>query len=651
MNNKNSLVSTAMLSYLWNDEHKDNIDLLKPFVIHILHNDYNINDVIDLQNICEKMKTDFSFDNMPIAVIRKIIVRLCKKENILQKLEHQYILCKDLSKEAKNFTRQRNEAAKEMEFVVSELRNYLVKHKMIKQSDDITKVEQLLNIFLEKNGYIIIKNIDRLAQLKVNDGAVNYRISSFIMEQAKEETPLFQSFYHMIQGFMITSAIYLQIENNNKETLKKTQFYFDAPLMLNVLGYKTTEQNKMAEELVNLLIQQGAKIKCFEHNCKEVEYIIDCYKNNLSRTNTDKTLEALDLDGYNESDVEMILASLRDNIKAHNIEIVETPDYNTHDYVIGFEELLSYLKENYRNEVKEKTLYNDVNSINAINMIRKGKEQSKIEDCKAVFVTLNYELVRLSKSFFDIPHFEKIGHCISDNELTIILWLKTYQNNPDLPKLKLITNALAAFEPSPKMLIKIKETTEKMEKSGSTNTDVILNTILSDNVKKADLMEITGGDENNINEQTIIDVLQMESNKEISLKAIEIQKYKEKADELQKRISQNENENNERYLRCQKYAMEKADNNIKIYNIILNVGFHLLFIAVIMLLLYVALEDFSSNSNKITVKVIALGFSIIGYLSSIIGPFKWFKKAVDNYTERKHEKLYDKYYDEYTKII
>lgn len=651
MNNKNSLVSTAMLSYLWNDEHKDNIDLLKPFVIYILHNNYVINDFIDLQNICEKMKTNFSFENIPIAVIRKIIIRLCKKENILQKFEHQYMLYKDLSKEAKNFTKQRNEAAKEMEFVVSELRNYLIKYKMIKQSDDNTKVEQLLNIFLEKNGYIIIKNIDQLTQLKVNDSAVNYRISSFIMEQSKEETSLFQSFYHMIQGFMITSAIYLQIENNNKETLKKTEFYFDAPLMLNVLGYKTAEQNKMAEELVNLLIQQGAKIKCFEHNFKEVEYIIDCYKNNLSKCNSDKTLEALDLNGYNEADVEMILASLRDNIKAHNIEIVETPDYNTHNYVIGFEELQLYLKENYRNEVKEKTLYNDVNSINAINMIRKGKEQAKIEDCKAIFVTLNYELARLSKAFFNIPNFEKIGHCISDNELTVILWLKTYQNNPDLPKLKLITNALAAFEPSPKMLLRIKETTEKMEKSGSTNTDVILNTILSDNVKKADLMEITGGDEDNINEKTIIDVLQMESNKEISLKAIEIQKYKTKADELQKRISQNENENSKRYLRCQQCAMEKANNNIKIYNIILNTSFHLLFIIIIILLLYVAIEDFSSNSNKITIKFIALSFSIIGYLSSIIGPFKWFKKVVSNYTKRKHEKLYDKYYNEYIKII
>ena len=59
---------------------------------------------------------------------------------------------------------------------------------------------------------------------------------------------------------MIANAIYLQIENDNKASLRKLNCYLDAAFILRVLGYKSDEENESAKELYDLLVKYGATI-------------------------------------------------------------------------------------------------------------------------------------------------------------------------------------------------------------------------------------------------------------------------------------------------------------------------------------------------------------------------------------------------------
>ena len=80
---------------------------------------------------------------------------------------------------------------------------------------------------------------------------------------------------------MLANTIYIQVENDNKASLKNLNCYLDTPIILNLLELKTDEQNSSAKLLVELLEKKQAKIKCFEHNYKEVYSIIYAYKKRL----------------------------------------------------------------------------------------------------------------------------------------------------------------------------------------------------------------------------------------------------------------------------------------------------------------------------------------------------------------------------------
>lgn len=108
---------------------------------------------------------------------------------------------------------------------------------------------------------------------------------------------------------MLANTIYIQVENDNKASLKNLKCYLDTPIILNLLELKTEEQNNSTKLLIELLEKKQAKIKCFEHNYKEVYSIIYAYKENLGKYR-DKTLEGLDIKNYTQSDVERLLDNL-----------------------------------------------------------------------------------------------------------------------------------------------------------------------------------------------------------------------------------------------------------------------------------------------------------------------------------------------------
>jgi hypothetical protein len=116
--------------------------------------------------------------------------------------------------------------------------------------------------------------------------------------------------------------------------------------------------------------------------------------------------------------------------------VITTPiDYNENiESVISFDKLTEEIKKNYTRETKEITIYNDVCSLNAINMIRKNQRYSKIEDSKAIFITLNYSLIFVIDKYQNISKYNEIGLCISDVHLTSLLWVKSSASNPELPK-------------------------------------------------------------------------------------------------------------------------------------------------------------------------------------------------------------------------
>ena len=122
MENSNALIGTAMLTAIWDQTHKDNLELLKPFITYLVGKNASIQDEINITKIINEMDEEFGFPNIPKAVIEKIFNRMKK---IIIRNDKKYYLIKDLSEEVKKFDENKNQIQDESDKVINNLMEYL----------------------------------------------------------------------------------------------------------------------------------------------------------------------------------------------------------------------------------------------------------------------------------------------------------------------------------------------------------------------------------------------------------------------------------------------------------------------------------------------------------------------------------------------
>lgn len=656
MENNKSLLTTAILSYVWLEKKMDNVDLLTPFVKYIIGRHYQINDEIDCDYIIKELEDKYAFQKLPLVLLKKILNRMSKDNIRILKMDYgKYYLLKDLTNDIEHFENKEHNAKQCINELIDNLTKYLYENKIIDNSQNKESVEQALMNFLEENGFVIIHNPDNAYKWSNKNNILNYNICKYLIINYEQNSKYFQYFMQMIEGFMLANVLYIQFDNNINQKFNGVEVYIDAPLLLRILGYKSAECNRMASELLTLLKKQNAIIKCFEHNYKEVETIIEGYKfKKFNRFNKqqdkdnkflyEQTLELFDEENFSESDIELILMDLRSKISKLGISIVSTPDLSQNiKYNINVQGMIDYIQSKYTRKAKNITVYNDVISINAINIIRKGKKYPTIEQSKAVFVTLNYALERYVNEYLSINNYNDVGLCINDTHLTSILWVKNNNEGNKLAKAKILSSILAGFNLSNNMIEKVRLTLLKLEKYSPTNVDDIVNKIITSQTSHI-LMEITGGDINKISEENILNALENDKNKEI-------EKHLKTLNKVEKEL--NNLKNNE---------LERAKNKNELINFetkkiltFISYIFWAIYIVIILLiiLLYIYIVKIETNiiSKNFLIKTIIYVSTFFGYFSLVyalisLKKFTKFKNKVLNKLElkivNKKEKKYSK---------
>lgn len=101
MERNDFLLSTAMLSSIWEDKHYDSLDLLVEYVKYIIGSNTKLGEELDLELIHEKTKSGFLIKSLPQQVMEVILSRLSQKKYgaILKynKKTYKYVLNKNLS--------------------------------------------------------------------------------------------------------------------------------------------------------------------------------------------------------------------------------------------------------------------------------------------------------------------------------------------------------------------------------------------------------------------------------------------------------------------------------------------------------------------------------------------------------------------------
>lgn len=625
MKNDNALISTAVLTAIWDDSHKDNIELVIPFVSNIIFNKFKVNDLIDEEYILRQLKEKFCFNKFPHAVL-KIVLNRMKRRNILKLDNKKFILTKDLKDEAKEFEDRLNIAKLETSKVISAITKYLKKEL----NDDIVEsdAEIYFGNFISSYGYNAYENINFVKKIERKSDVTNYLIGEFICRENEKNSDIFKLILRIIEGYMIANAIYLQIENDNKASLRKLNCYLDAAFILRVLGYKSDEENESAKELYDLLVKYGATINCFNHTFIEVRNILYYYKININK-NKEMTLEYFDKEKYSEGQVDLIISSLEDIFKDKRINIVDTPDFTKDRYkdvidVKTLEEKLTAHKEKHNQYINPNSITNDVNSVCAINMLRRGKKITKIENCTHIFVTTYQYLKSASREIMPELFDTDIGLVIDDLDLTTILWFKDFENNADLPKLRLVENALAATNASDEIMCKAAKIFESIKKDGYIrNLENVSNCLTKNYLKSSGFVDSIKNDSELVTKESLLDFL-TKRDKEIESIKKELEDTKER--NLKKELSIQK----KFIVEAEQKAEADFNKNIKILKTI----YYILFFLILALGIYAIVYSIITTGNFIIAAVLLL-INIIGLIDMASPRSKFILRKIDTYCKNK----------------
>ena len=565
---------------------------------------------------------NFGFPNIPKAVIEKIFNRM--KKTVIRN-DKRYYLIKDLSEEVKKFDENKSQIQDESDKVVDNLTEYLKASNKNFNKITIEETKKLLYMFFEKNGFTTIENLENLKNIgEYKTDQTNYYIAKFILDENENNTRVFNSIYKIVCGFMLANTIYIQVENDNKASLKNLNCYLYTPKLL-----------------VELLEKKQAKIKCFEHNYKEVYSIIYAYKENIGKYK-DKTLEGLDKKNYTYSDVERLLDNLKSLLKKKHVEVEEKPNYEEYSTIIDEQGLKDYLKEKYKDKIekKEKVLGPDIDSISAISRLRKGKYVTKLEESKAVFVTNNYDLIKYSNLFLNKKEFGEISYSISDIELTTILWLKTFKTNPDLPKFKLIENARLALEPSNQIMERFKDVIEKMKEEELINDIDVLENLKTNLYYKAELMEKIEGDGDNITNEVVRGII----DKQTENLQLQLDVANEKINQLEREKQLNESKKKDTRKLIEKECLDKATRISKKMGKSLKIIIYIVYFIIIGYCIYITYKDIIVEKNIINFPTVVLFLiAIFGLIDMSFSKMHFIIKFLKRKQDTVQEMLYNKF--------
>ena len=504
--NQNVLISTALISSLWEKQHKDTLDLMMPFLKYSIAKQTPVGKRINIEAITELFKNEFGYENIPQNVILSMLNRL--SPNTLAKKQGHYTLSVSLDNELADFEKRRTLFKERRNEVGEKLATYLnenITNLQTPYSCD-TALSALIGFFVG-NGLVVAQSPTQLSLIrKDSDGKIDYNIARFIVEENKQESVIFDYITDMVKGFFVSTAISFQPENLSlpHSKFKNLHCYLDTRIIIDALGLRLRSAQTAAIEMLTMLRNEQAVLCCFEHTVQEIRDIIKAYRSSLSNPygkNVHNTLERWDEENYSVDRVSRYLSLLEKKIEALHINIIPSPaKMQTRVKGLKVEKFKDQLKSNvqYRSD---SAYENDVLSVMGVMRLRKGLVSPDLEKCGHIFITTNIPMISVVNTCL-IDGNDFVPPVILDTTMSSVVWFKCSSSHKDYPKHKLIENAMLALEPSHSLLKEFFTTIDRLVADGGISEEEAA-IIRSDIQIKRELTVVVNGDPTLINENVV----------------------------------------------------------------------------------------------------------------------------------------------------
>ncbi len=658
--NRNTIISLAMLYAIWESKRQDLLDLIRPFVLFSIGYTTKTGERIDPISVGKYMENEFGYRSFQIEVVNKILSRetssdIPKEKRLIVRRNNAYYLIGSLSKQIEEFSTKRTACKTHSDAVTSALSEYFNKcHVNNRDNYTQAEAEAYLLSFFERQGSAILLSVEDLRQIMAKNNEVEYFIGKFILAENDKSSVLMDYLVELVKGYFITTALYLQAENNDitRASFSDVTFFLDTRILLGLLGYKTEQENTSVQEMVKSLQRHSAKLACFVYNEEEVYSILEAYKQATIKgsRNSYYTLEYFDTQKYSSSLVDIAQRQFKERLKESGITSF-TPEQVLSDAGIengcqgllddsAIQILLLKINPDYRLN----SFPDDFSAINSVSRVRKGERYPNIEKCKAVFATTNTTLVHATKQYM-LQNSLDYGFplAISESDLCVLAWLKDFEQDNNLPQMRLLENVLAAITPNKDLMDAYFSILNNMEEMGSISSDEV-SLLRVDLFARNELMELTRGEKERLT-SAVIEEIREKIKRESFIAGIEQGKI-ESEEEYKKQSADRRN------AVCRKAEEEIEDDYKKKENKIVNI---VRVVSVIAAIVFIGASVVSFLSQWSSPVIVALLLVAIVATYQGAKPFfsddNWIIKMVKLKLQKDKLKAIDKRKEQYLAIL
>ncbi|MEH6639044.1 MAG: hypothetical protein V7717_07230 [Porticoccaceae bacterium] len=303
---------------------------------------------------------------------------------------------------------------------------------------------------------LLFRNIADAEHIREKNSSKNrYLVAKFVSHANRSDQASFEAILSYVRGSILTETFYYSQNpaDIQHKPLKKVVVYFDTQFLVRLLGYSDEPLCVPSQELWEMLRDMQVKMRCFQDTLDELHGIFYAALNqldNYGRLRPNRPSDIFDYinqQGMKVSDLTIIMNTLEDKLKDKFVFVEQRPD-PVEAFVIDQTALSGKISDTFENQ-SDKARQHDINCLQAVFQLREGRKQQYLDRCRAIFITTNAQLARLSTHFFNEQYGpSNAAVCMGDHVFASLVWMKSVKKIKDLPKDRLVANCYSALLPS-----------------------------------------------------------------------------------------------------------------------------------------------------------------------------------------------------------
>ena len=302
-----ALTSLAILKVNWDHLGADYIENFVPFVVELAR--VSEDEVISLPSMQQSIRNEFGL-LLPQHALRQIIIRATKRGYFFRKSK---VIYKDQDACDKiDFRDTKDVVAATHDRLLSALCEYARKDHRKELSLQEAEAA-LLNFISDKSLSLLYDTIERSNRSMVSEGRL-FLVGSFVDHVRAADRGLLDDLALLARGNLLANAMYLPNPGQIKKNFRRFTVYCDTSILMFSAGVAGPDRAAPCLELVNLLIESRAELKCFSNTINEVQGILDACAHRLQsgqlKDAYGPTIEYFVESGKSASDLELMSARL-----------------------------------------------------------------------------------------------------------------------------------------------------------------------------------------------------------------------------------------------------------------------------------------------------------------------------------------------------